>query len=63
MSPCFAMIAYLPSKSVCVPIDVPFTSTLTPGRVPDESDTVPEIVFLVQRLFAQQTPIAALKFL
>ena len=38
------MIAYLPSKSVCVPVDVPFTNTLTPGKVPDESDTVPETV-------------------
>ena len=36
---------YFPSKSVSTPLLVPSTTTLTPGKAPDSSETVPEIVF------------------
>ncbi len=39
------LIEYLPSKSVSVPEVVPLIRTLTPGNVPEESDTVPETIF------------------
>ena len=45
MSPAFALIVYLPSKSVSVPLAVLLLKTLTPGRAPDASDTVPDTVF------------------
>ena len=35
---------YFPSKSVSVPIVEPLTTTLTPGKGPDPSDTFPDIV-------------------
>ena len=36
---------YLPSKSVSAPVVVPLIITLTPGKPPVLSDTVPETVF------------------
>ena len=43
-SPLFARIEYFPSKSVSVPLLVPFTDILTPGKGPEFSVTVPETV-------------------
>jgi hypothetical protein len=38
-------MVYLPSPSVVVPVDVPFTTTLTPGiDAPCESETLPDTV-------------------
>lgn len=54
---------YLPSKSVSAPVVVPLIITLTPGKPPVLSDTVPETVFLVQMIPAQLTPIIASKLL
>jgi len=36
---------YFPSKSVSVPVAVPLITTLTPGKGPESSVTVPETVF------------------
>ena len=44
------MIAYFPSKSVSTPLVVPSIITLTPGRAPYSSETVPEIVFVCAKL-------------
>jgi hypothetical protein len=44
------LIENFPSKSVCVPVLVPFTNTLTPGKGnPALSETTPETVLLAQR--------------
>ena len=41
--PCFALRLNTPSKPVWVPVDVPFTTILTPGMVfPCSSITLPE---------------------
>ena len=45
MSPALALIEYFPSKSVCAPVLVPLITTVTPGKLPELSDTVPETVF------------------
>jgi hypothetical protein len=44
-SPAFASISKLPSKSVVIPLIVPFTTTVAPAKVPNSSDTLPEIIF------------------
>ena len=44
ISPELTLMEYFPSKSVSVPIVEPLTTTLTPGKGPDPSDTFPDIV-------------------
>ena len=44
-SPGLASIAYFPSKSVSTPLEVPSMITLTPGKTPETSETIPEIIF------------------
>jgi hypothetical protein len=53
MSPALVLIEYLPSKSVCAPVLVPLITTVTPGKLPELSDTYAS--FFKKKIIAIQT--------